>query len=770
MRRRGGRKRGRGVRSIVIRSIKLRILNSRGNDLMGLPVDRLTHLATRIGVLAATTAALLLVALLRTEAIAQAPGGDTKGNAGPAGKDRPGGAQPAVKLGLSINEPGAFRGYTVLNPMGQKTVYLFDLDGRVVHSWSSQHSSMHPAYLLPDGHLFRVANAGDEMSFGGGGGSAGRMQELTWDGEVLWDFKMHNPKQLQHHDAIKLPNGNVLMVVWEKKTAEEAIAAGRKKDLVSKYILPDSVLEVKPTGKTTGDVVWEWHLWDHVIQDHDSTKANFGDVAAHPELVDINFVENPLGPGPGGPPPGAPQAKTAVASKDAAKDARSKAEAEKLKSIGYVGAPAARAQRANPDWTHVNSIDFNAAFDQIVLSVHELSEIWIIDHSTTTALAAGHSGGRSGKGGDLLYRWGNPRAYRAGTHADQRLFAQHNANWIRPGLPGAGHMLVFNNGGHRSDGDYSSVDELVLPVDEQGRYSLESAAAYGPEKAHWSYSAPKKSDFYAFFISGAQRLPNGNTLICSGPNGTLFEVTQDKQIVWKYVNPVKGGFGPGRGGPGGAPPPPNQVLVSFVQDRLGLSADQKKQVSALQKTVDETLESVLTADQKKNLRERTAPGPGGMGAMTPPGQIIATTAQITLKPTPEQKTRLSALQKEVDSGLEKTLTGDQKETLKELRADFARGGPGGGPPGGGPRGGPGGGPGGPPPGGPPGGPAGGGPPAFLFTGPPGGASLFRAYRYGPDYAGLSGKDLKPGKTVEEMQPKDQPASKGAEKSKDAVKK
>ena len=716
---------------------------------MGMPVDRMTHLATRIGVIAATTAALLLVALLRTEANAQAPGGErgqTKGNAGPDGKDRPGGTLPAVKLGLSINEPGAFRGYTLLNPMGQKTVYLFDLEGRVVHTWASQYNSMQAAYLLEDGHLFRVANAGDEMSFGGGGGSAGRMQEFTWDGEVLWDFKMHNPKQLQHHDAIKLPNGNVLMVVWEKKTTEEAIAAGRKPELVSKYILPDSVLEVKPTGKTTGDIVWEWHLWDHVIQDHDSTKANFGDVAAHPELVDINFVENPLGPGPGGPPPGGAQAKKAVASKDAAKDARTKAEQEKLKSIGYVGAPAARAQRANPDWTHVNSIDFNPALDQIVLSVHELSEIWIIDHSTTTALAAGHSGGRSGMGGDLLYRWGNPRAYRAGKNADQTLFAQHCANWIRPGLPGAGHLLVFNNGGHRSDGDYSSVDELELPVDAEGRYSLKPGAKFGPEKPVWSYSAPNRSDFFAFFISGAHRLPNGNTLICSGPNGTVFEVTPDKQVVWKYVNPVKGGFGPGGGGPGG-PPPPNQVLVSFVQDRLGLSPDQRKTVAALQKTVDETLKSVLTDDQTKTLRERSMAGPG---AMPPPGQIIATTAQITLKPTPDQKTSLSALQKEVDAGLEKVLTSDQKETLKGLRADFARGGG----PGGGPRGGGG-------PGGRPGGPPG---------GPPGGASLFRAYRYAPDYAGLSSKELKPGKTVEELQPKDQPASKGAEKSKDAAKK
>ncbi|MGC8644373.1 MAG: hypothetical protein ACP5XB_31305, partial [Isosphaeraceae bacterium] len=58
--------------------------------------------------------------------------------------------------------------------------------------------------------------------------------------------------------------------------------------------------------------------------------------------------------------------------------------------------------------------------DQILLSVHSFSEIWIIDHGTTTAEAATHKGGRSGKGGDLLYRWGNPQAYRAGTAADQQ--------------------------------------------------------------------------------------------------------------------------------------------------------------------------------------------------------------------------------------------------------------------------------------------------------------------------------------------------------------
>ena len=412
------------------------------------------------------------------------------------------------------------------------------------------------------------------------------------------------------------------------------------------------------------------------MQDHDSTKANYGEVAAHPELVDINFAESSLGGGPGGPPP---TAKAAAPAPEKNKDAAKKAEAAKLKSLGYVGSPTQRSQRVNPDWTHVNSIDYNAELDQIALSIHEFSEFWIIDHSTTTAEAASHKGGRSGKGGDLLYRWGNPRLYRAGTKADQTLFAQHNANWIRPGLPGAGHMLVFNNGARRPDGSYSSVDELELPVDSQGHYALEPGKAFGPKKATWSYAAPKKTDFFATFISGTHRLPNGNTMICSGPNGTLFEVTPQKEIVWKYINPVKGGFNPGMGlGPGG-PPRPNQVLASFMQDMLGLSAEQKKAIDSLQKTVDDTLAKALSDEQKKTLRERSA---GGPGAMSVPGQFMSVATQLALKPTSDQRSKLTALQKEVDATLESVLKDNQKTQLKQMRTDFARGGPPGAPPGG----------------------------------------------------------------------------------------
>src|SRR5204863_10068517 len=68
----------------------------------------------------------------------------------------------------------------------------------------------------------------------------------------------------------------------------------------------------------------------------------------------------------------------------------------------------------------------------------------------------------------------------------------------------------------------------------------------------WSYSAPNKPDFYSVLLSGAQRLPNGNTLLCSGSNGTLVEVTPEKEVVWKYINPTRGGFVPSKFYPTGS--------------------------------------------------------------------------------------------------------------------------------------------------------------------------------------------------------------------------
>jgi hypothetical protein len=283
----------------------------------------------------------------------------------------------------------------------------------------------------------------------------------------------------------------VLVVAAEKKSYAQVLQAGFNQANLDAlvtgsngFMLPDYVIEVQPTRPSGGTIVWEWHIWDHLIQDRSASSDNYGVVADHPELVDPN------GGGSG-----------------------------KIKQF----------------WNHVNGIDYNAELDQIVISVRGNSELMVIDHSTTTAEAKGHTGGRQGKGGDILYRWGNAQEYDRGAESDRTLFQQHHTHWIAGGLPGAGDILVFNNGIGRG---HSSVDEIAPPVTSSGAYTIQSGSAFGPAAPTWTYVGKPPSSFYSAEISGAQRLANGNTLITSGVNGVLFEVTSSGETVWEYVNPV----------------------------------------------------------------------------------------------------------------------------------------------------------------------------------------------------------------------------------------
>ncbi|HVQ00874.1 MAG TPA: aryl-sulfate sulfotransferase, partial [Candidatus Thermoplasmatota archaeon] len=377
----------------------------------------------------------------------------------------------------------AINGQILFSPLYGTTTYLIDSTGAVNHTWSSSHTPGADAYWLGDGTIMRTIRVGSPPEGGAGGG----VQKVEWDGTIDWDFRYNSNGDLSHHDIKVLPNGNVLMIAWETKTRAEAVAAGRNPNTITgNTFMPDHVIEVQPTGPSSGNIVWAWHVWDHLIQDYNASKQNYGVVGDHPELVDINFGTFFM---------------------------------------------------SNNDWLHTNSIDYNESFDQIILSVHNFNEVWVIDHSTTTQEAAGHTGGTYGHGGDLLYRWGNPQAYDRGTSSDQMLFGQHGTSWIKSGCPGAGHILIFNNGLNRPGGQYSSVDEIVPPINADGSYNLESGSAYGPENLTWSYAATPPTSFYDYYCSGADRLKDGDTLICDGAAGRFFEVTQDKTLVWQWTNP-----------------------------------------------------------------------------------------------------------------------------------------------------------------------------------------------------------------------------------------
>jgi len=397
-------------------------------------------------------------------------------------------------VGLFTNEPTALDGYTLLAPIESKTTYLIDNCGDIVHTWSSLFSLGEVCYLLENGQLLRAANLGNSNF--SDAGSGGRIELWNWEGDLAWAYQISNENQVFHHDLAYMPNGNILAIAWQKKTKAEAVAAGRDTTNITEQGLLDEVIyEIEPLPNNEANIIWEWHLWDHLIQDFDSTKSNYDTIAHHPELVNLNFEGLPNGPG----------------------------------SLN--------------DWVHLNSIDYNESLDQIVISARSFSEFWILDHSTTTQEAASHEGGNSGRGGDLLYRWGNPQTYAHGTPQTQTLFGQHDVHWIKDGLTSAGKIMVFNNGNNRPDGTvYSSVDIIDTPLLSDGNYAINTDTTFGPVMFDWSYSIFPDESFFANFISGAQRLPNGNTLICDGPDGYIFEITPDFEVVWEYINPVKAGF------------------------------------------------------------------------------------------------------------------------------------------------------------------------------------------------------------------------------------
>ena len=383
------------------------------------------------------------------------------------------------RTGLLLNEPESFEGYTLISPKDSLGSYLIDHHGRVVHTWTLGSPSLaSEARLLDNGNLLGHYH-----------------REIDPDGNVVWEYRYP-----QHHDILKLPNGHVLFLSYAFVSREEAIALGANPDALScSSVRGTRIVEARPAGPESADIVWKWSVFDHLIQDFDPTKPNYGVVADRPERIDLNYT---------------------IAK-------------ERCKHKG--------TNRAYFDWIHANALDYNAELDQIMVTVRNFSEIWIIDRSATTEEAAGSSGGNAGKGGDLLYRWGNPRAHRAGTPADQRLFFPHAAHWIPEGSPGAGNVLIFNNGWEYPgfEREYSSVDEIALPSDGYN-YRRDAGAVYGPSESVWTYAAEPVDSFYAPARSNAQRLPNGNTLIADGfaNRNRVFEVTREGKVVWDFVYPV----------------------------------------------------------------------------------------------------------------------------------------------------------------------------------------------------------------------------------------
>jgi hypothetical protein len=378
--------------------------------------------------------------------------------------------------GLVTSTPGASAGFTLFAPLQLERTYLVDMTGKTVHSWKTDTRPGLSQYLLPNGDLLRTGNLQLQNAFRDGHGAGGRIEELDWQGNLLWRFDDADEQHLQHHDIEPMPNGDVLLIAWERKTAAEALAAGRSPKLLpDAEVWPDTVMQYRPS---TGEIVWEWHVWDHLIQDRDPTKANFGDVNLHPEKIDVNHV--------------------------------------------------LEGNRGEKDWNHLNSVDYDATRDEIILSSRSFSELWIIDHSTTTEEARGPAG-------DLLFRYGNPATTKA--KGKRTLYVQHDAERIPAGLPGAGDILVFSNGLPKTR-PFSSVEQIT-PTMVDDHYVDNGDGTFA---ATVKRIFPKAGSdrFFSAIVSSAQRLPNGDTLMADGPHGRIIEVNPRGKGVWEFENPHEG--------------------------------------------------------------------------------------------------------------------------------------------------------------------------------------------------------------------------------------
>ena len=394
--------------------------------------------------------------------------------------DPPDRAEDQRPSGLTVREDCAFDGFTLFAPLRDTKTYLIDMSGRVVHTWESPVRPGNAVIFTERGTLVRCLRESNEVM--GGGGQGGRILELDWNGRVLWDWSLNDERHMAHHDVARLANGDLLVIAWEYHTQEEALAVGRDPEqLTDAGFWPDVVLQVRPVyggeGQEPGveaEVVWKWRAWDHLVQDRDPELARYGSPAEHPGRIDVNGehrLDRPL-----------------TERERAGREEQERA----MRALGYVGdddpegAPdgGPRMGRGG-DWLHTNAIDHRADLDLIVLSVRRFDEVWVIDHSTTEEEARGSTGGRFGRGGELLARHGNPRAHGAGESTDRVLFGQHDARWIPVGFPGEGNLTLFNNGDDRPAPRHSTVEELTVDLG-----ALERGAPLAPIERVWSYAAP----------------------------------------------------------------------------------------------------------------------------------------------------------------------------------------------------------------------------------------------------------------------------------------
>jgi hypothetical protein len=321
-------------------------------------------------------------------------------------------------------------------------IYLINMKGEVVHTWSIKYAPIQ-AKLLTNGHIVvmgQYSNPILRLRPGWGrwwmGGAAGNLEEYDWGGKRVFshiDIRMH-------HDFVKLENGHYIYLDWERvpHTLSNKVKGGIQfTEHVGGWMFNDHLVEIDEKGRK----VWEWHANQH------------------------------LDP-----------------------------------AIDIIG-PFFKRQ----EWCHANAIDVLANGD-LLLTSRSLDSLLVINKAS----------------GKITFRWGSPSRLDAASRGVTNrtninsLGGPHGRSVIPKGYPGAGNFLCFSN--RTTDGDFM----FSRPVE------IDPTAGYAVWHPPTSGGGRK---MFSDFVGGAQRLANGNTLVCDGANGHMYQITANDEIVWEYISP-----------------------------------------------------------------------------------------------------------------------------------------------------------------------------------------------------------------------------------------
>ncbi len=320
---------------------------------------------------------------------------------------------------LKVYDPAqAFDGYTLFAPMSTNDAWLINMQGEIVHHWTTPFPPAQHGRLLPSGNLLWPEKGKEPKIPVGGVGS--EIVELDWEGDVVWK---HEDDTI-NHDFCRLDNGNTIYNAYVEvpKGIASRIEGGVPGSEAEGKIFGSVLREIDKDGK----LIWEWKMYEH--------------------LDPVKDAQCPLCP----------------------------------RSI----------------WGYINSI-WVMEDGNVLCTFRFQNEIAIIDKKT----------------GEMRWRWGS----------EQELGHPHSVTELENG-----NVLVFDNGLHRRSpnrGAHELSHSRVLEVNPE------------TEEIVWSYRDPNGFNFYSSICGGAQRLPNGNTMICESTKGRLFEVTPECEIVWEYQNP-----------------------------------------------------------------------------------------------------------------------------------------------------------------------------------------------------------------------------------------